>query len=407
MRYQQIDEFLLGVISGISVLILHKTILIFSQNMTVYFLVSILAVIFMAAALESLITAILILLTPVILAIPLSLGWKWWVGTEPEHVHYREKVRLVLDAGLPLSRFRKELDAEARIVNIDPERQSRIESDLLFPMRVKHFLLMPGLVVWPFLGLFAALLAIPLMPILWFFQWLLIEKKVLLWIGITVQKITRWEIIGIPRVEDGLKNPDPVLSSINRMPITVFLGLFAFLIVTYLPLNTQSVLVVSGAVYIILVAFISVIRAGTLSTMVFADTGNRRLLPMGTFVEDMLGPWVGVGLLFLISRQLFYGTELRSGEMFGDPVIFSLAILLVLYTATMIGVAVEISFFRSRAESVRVKFQDQMIDEFEPQLYLFTRNLGMLKISRLMTLRQWVEQGERINLNDLDKLKRS
>ena len=375
--------------------------------MTVYFLVSILAVIFMAASLESLITAILILLAPVILAIPLSLGWKWWVGTEPEHVHYREKVRLVLDAGLPLSRFRKELDAEARIVNIDPERQSRIESDLLFPMRMKHFLLMPGLVVWPFLGLFAALLAIPLMPILWFFQWLLIEKKVLLWIGITVQKITRWEIIGIPRVEDGLKNPDPVLSSINRMPITVFLGLFAFLIVTYLPLDTQSVLVVSGAVYIILVAFISVIRAGTLSTMVFADTGNRRLLPMGTFVEDMLGPWVGVGLLFLISRQLFYGTELRSGEMFGDPVIFSLAILLVLYTATMIGVAVEISFFRSRAESVRVKFQDQMIDEFEPQLYLFTRNLGMLKISRLMTLRQWVEQGERINLNDLDKLKRS
>ena len=394
-------------ISGIPVLILHKTKLIFHQNMTVYFLVSILVVIFMAASLESLITAILILLTPVILAIPLSLGWKWWVGTEPEHVHYREKVRLVLDAGLPLSRFRKELDAEARIVNIDPERQSRIESDLLFPMRVKHFLLMPGLVIWPFLGLFAALLAIPLMPILWFFQWLLIEKKVLLWIGITVQKITRWEIIGIPRVEDGLKNPDPVLSSINRMPITVFLGLFAFLIVTYLPLNTQSVLVVSGAVYIILVAFISVIRAGTLSTMVFADTGNRRLLPMGTFVEDMLGPWVGVGLLFLISRQLFYGTELRSGEMFGDPVIFSLAILLVLYTATMIGVAVEISFFRSRAESVRVKFQDQMIDEFEPQLYLFTRNLGMLKISRLMTLRQWVEQGERINLNDLDKLKHS
>ena len=38
---------------------------------------------------------------------------------------------------------------------------------------------------------------------------------------------------------------------------------------------------------------------------------------MGTFVEDMLGPWVGVGLIFLISRQIFYGTELRSGEMFG------------------------------------------------------------------------------------------
>ena len=359
----------------------------------------------MAASYESLLTAILILLSPVFLAIPLSLGWKWWVGTEPEHVHYREKVRLVLDAGLPLSRFRKELDSEARVVNIDPERQSRIESDLLFPMQVKHFLLMPGLIVWPLLGLFAALLAIPLMPILRLFEWLLIEKRILLWIGITVQRITRWEIIGIPRVEDGMKNPDLVLASINRMPITVFLGLFAFLIVTYLPLDTQTVLLVSAAVYIILVAFISVIRAGTLSTMVFADTGNRRLLPMGTFVEDMLGPWVGVGLLFLISRQIFYGTELRSGEMFGDPVVFSLAILLVLYTATMIGVAVEISFFRSRAEHIRKTFQDQIIEEFEPQLYLFTRNLGMLKISRLMTLRQWVRQGERINLNDLNKLK--
>ena len=359
-----------------------------------------------AGDIESIVTAILILLSPLVLAIPLSLGWKWWVGTEPEHVHYREKVRRVLDAGLPLRRFRKELDAEARIVNIDPERQSRIETDLLFPMRIKHFLLMPGLVVWPLLGLVAALLTIPLMPILRFFEWLLIEKRVLLWIGITVQKITRWEIIGIPRVEDGVKNPDPVLASINRMPITVFLGLFTFLIVTYLPLDTRAVLMLSSLFYLILVAFISVLRAATLSTMVFADTGTRRLLPMGTFVEDMLGPWVGVGLIFLLSRQLFYGTELRSGEMFGDPVLFSLAVLLVLYTATMIGVAVEISFFRSRAEYVRIEFQDQMIQKFNPQLYLFTRNLGMLKISRLMTLREWVNRGERIELSDLEELKR-
>ena len=95
---------------------------------------------------------------------------------------------------------------------------------------------MPGLVVWPLLGLFAALLTIPLMPILWFFEWLLIEKS-----GFYYGLESRFKnsldgklIIGIPRVEDGLKNPDPVLSSINRMPITVFLGLFAFLIVSYL-----------------------------------------------------------------------------------------------------------------------------------------------------------------------------
>ena len=67
----------------------------------------------MAVDIESIGTAILIRMSTLVLAIPLSLGGKWWVGTEREHVHYREKVRRVLDAGLPLRRFRKELDAEA------------------------------------------------------------------------------------------------------------------------------------------------------------------------------------------------------------------------------------------------------------------------------------------------------
>jgi len=357
-----------------------------------------------SAPLESLITAILILLSPIFFAIPLSLGWRWWSGVEPEHEHYREKVRRVLDAGLPLSRYRKELDAEARIVNIDPERQSRIEADLLYPLKIKHFLLMPSLIVWPLLGIFAAIIAIPLMPILRFFEWLLIERRVLLLIAIIVQKINRWEIIGIPRAEDGMKNPDRVLASINRLPITVFLGLFAFLIVSYLPLDSNSILILSALVYTILVAFISVLRAATLSSMVFADTGNRRLLPMGIYVEEMIGPWVGVGLIFLLSRQLFYGTELRSDSMFGDPVLFSLTVLLVLYTATIIGVAVELSFFRSRAEHVRRSFQNQVIDQFDPTLYLFTRHLGSLRISPLMSLEEWVDRGETMQFTDLQDL---
>ena len=357
----------------------------------------------MSASLASLFTAILVLLSPVLVAIPISYGWRWWSGVEPEHEHYREKVRRVLDAGLPLSRFRQELDREARIVNIDAERQSRIESDLLFPLNLKHFLLLPGLIVWPFLGLFAAIITMPIMPIIWAFEWILIRKKILLKIGIFVQRITRWEIIGIPRMEDGVKNPDRILSAINRMPITVFLGLFAFLIVSYLPFDSRTVLILSSVFYIILVSFISVVRAATLSTMVFADTGNRRLLPMGTFVEEQLGPWVGVGLIFLLSRQIFYGTELRSGQMFGDPVLFALTVLLVLYTATIIGVAVEMSFFRYRAESIRITFQDQIIKQFNPTLYLFTRNLGKLRISPLMSLEEWVERGENIDFSEINK----
>lgn len=69
----------------------------------------------MAEPLESLFTAVLILLGPVILALPVSFAWRWWVGMEPEQEDYREKVRRVLDAGIPIRKYRSQLDAEAQL----------------------------------------------------------------------------------------------------------------------------------------------------------------------------------------------------------------------------------------------------------------------------------------------------
>ena len=94
----------------------------------------------MAASLESTFVAILVLLSPLFLATPLSFAWKWWTGMEPEHEHYREKVRVVLDSGISLSRYRPELDAEARKVYLDPDRQARIESDLLTSIEFMYVL---------------------------------------------------------------------------------------------------------------------------------------------------------------------------------------------------------------------------------------------------------------------------
>ena len=45
-----------------------------------------------------------------------------------------------------------------------------------------------------------------------------------------------------------------------------------------------------------------------------------------------------------------YGSKIRTGELLIDPVSFSISVLLVLYTATIIGITVEILFFRSRGE---------------------------------------------------------
>ena len=348
----------------------------------------------MVVTTEALVTSTLILLSPLILAIPLSVGWRWWVGSEPEHEHYMEKVRRVLDAGIPLRRYRAELDAEARRFLIDPERQARIESDLLHPLRIQHFLLLPSLIVWPVVGLFAAIIAIPLMPVLRAIEWIMIDKRLLGRVAKMLQGFTRWEIIGIPRLDDGAKQLDFVLASVHRLPVTVFLGLFAYLVVLYLPLETREILLLSGAVYIVLVSITSVIRAATANALVFADPTKRRLIPMDTFVEDALGPLVGVGLVFLISRQLLFGSQLRSNELFGDPVVFSLSILLVLYTATIIGIIVELSFFRSRGKEVRKAFQQQMIEEYDPTVYLYTRNLGTLRLSPLMPLSEWLNKGE-------------
>ena len=205
----------------------------------------------MAESLESLFTAILILLGPVILALPVSFAWRWWVGIEPEQEDYREKVRRVLDAGIPIRKYRSQLDAEARKVHLNSDRQARIESDLLHPLRLTHFLLFPSLIVWPLVGLFAAIITLPMMPVLRLIEWLLIAK--------IVQKLTRWEIIGIPRLDDGAKELDRVLASIHRMPITVFLGLFTYLIISYMPISAKNIMLVSAIVYIFLVSFISVV----------------------------------------------------------------------------------------------------------------------------------------------------
>ena len=89
---------------------------------------------------------------------------------------------------------------------------------------------------------------------------------------------------------------------------------------------------------------------------------------------------------FLLSRQLMYGSKIRTGELLIDPVPFSISVLLVLYTATIIGITVEILFFRSRGEEVRMTFQKQMVDIFQPDVYLFNRNLGTLRLVPLMPL---------------------
>jgi hypothetical protein len=193
------------------------------------------------------------------------------------------------------------------------------------------------------------------------------------------------------------------------MPITVFLGLFSFLLIMNLHwlagFSIKNTILVSSLLYIILVSFISVIRAATASALSFADIPKRKVIPMDSLVESWMAPWVGVGLVFFLVRQLTFSYKaIREDTLFVDPIIFSLSILLVLYTATIIGLMIEVTFFRNRANDVRTKFQLQVIEVHNPRLYLFTQHLGDLKISPLMSLDEWLQKNESFDSTDFDSI---
>ena len=44
-------------------------------------------------------------------------------------------------------------------------------------------------------------------------------------------------------------------------------------------------------------------------------------------------------------------------------------------------------------------FQKQVVEEHDPMVYLFTRHLGTLRISPLMSLNDWIENGEEIEFS--------
>ena len=333
----------------------------------------------MTAQSDGLFSAILILIIPVLLTVPLRVLWSWWIGNEPEHLHYREKFTSVIDSGYPIKDFRPELDRTARQFEIDLERQTRIETDMLHPLDMRHFLLVPSLVVWPVLSIPAGFVFIPLIPVTRFFEWILIEKRVLLRILLIVKSLTGWDIVWMDRPGDPTRPPEPVIAAIHRLPITVLLGVFAYLIVSYLSFSFTTIAMITIGLYVILVAAISIIRAATSGSLVFIDARNRKVIPSDTFVEQLIGPWVGVGLIFLLSRQIALSSTIRDGSL-SDPSLFAMTVVLVLYIATLIGISLELSFFRTRGKAVGVLFESQVEETLSPDDYSLIRHLGKYQL---------------------------
>ena len=138
-----------------------------------------------------------LLLIPVILAVPVRWLFRSWLGNKAKHTRYREAVRRVLNSGSTLSKFRTALDEEARHLHISEDRQSRIETAMLTPLSIVHFIFIPGVTLSPLITLIAAPVYLLTWPLLTLCERILIKFGFLLRILKFVMSMTDWNVIGI------------------------------------------------------------------------------------------------------------------------------------------------------------------------------------------------------------------
>ena len=321
-------------------------------------------------------SAIGILLIPIFAAIPIRTIWKRYVGGSYQHEEYRRLLSLIVNAGYSLSQFRDQLDEASRRRRIPKEKQKLIETDFLFPLKTPHFILLPSLFFTPIVLLFATPLFLLALPLLALVEYVLIKKGLLAYTIMQFLHISKWQLIHIPRArhnEDELRGD---IVAFSKMLMTVYLGLFAWLIVHWIfrGMDYWILILISAFSYLILVSILGVIKTAIDTEFVFADPAGTSIIPIERFFRELLEPLIGIGLLFLLIRDL---TALfREG---GDLILFSLSILIVLFSATLVGIGVEVGHATRRKKSIHSEFSEKLIKSCKPRTYFFLREKGLIK----------------------------
>jgi hypothetical protein len=344
---------------------------------------------------------VILLISPILLVIPTQRLWKKRILKSDKHKKYRKIVNGILTHGYPLQIFRASLDKTARTFQLDEKEQGLVESDILYPLNTMHFLILPSMILWPLLSIFAVFLILPLIPLLRFTEWIMIDKGLLAWIVKVIKKYTNWQLIGVPKLSRDARKGDVWIQALHRMPTTVFLGLFAYLVVHYLDLPDIFALGLAGIIYLFLASLAIITAVAIDGELAFADNAQRRIMPLEAILQDLLTPVVGLGLLVLIVRQVFL-TIRDPGVGLHDPIIFAISIMVVLYTATIVGALIEWAAGR-RGKIIRNSFHKRLIDDENPELYSFTRNKdGSLNLRKICMLEEFFVNGHRFPEQSLE-----
>ena len=350
---------------------------------------------------STLAVVVILLVSPILLVVPTQRLWKKRVLKSDKHKKYRKIVNGILTHGYPLQIFRASLDKTARSFQLDDKEQGLVESDILYPLNTMHFLILPSMILWPFLSIFAVFLILPLIPLLRLTEWIMIDKGLLAWIVKVIKNYTNWQLIGVPKLSRDARKGDVWIQALHRMPTTVFLGLFAYLVVHYLSLPDIFALGLAGIIYLLLASLAIITAVAIDGELAFADNAQRRIMPLEAILQDLLTPIVGLGLLVLIVRQVFF-TITYPGVGLHDPIIFAISIMVVLYTATIVGALIEWAAGR-RGKIIRNSFHKRLIDDENPELYSFTRNKdGSLNLRKICMLEEFFVNGHRFPEQSLE-----
>jgi len=334
---------------------------------------------------------LVILFIPLVLALPMRLAWQLFVGSGHEASEYKQNVRQIIDSGHQVSEFRDALNDIARQLRLTPQRQRLIEADILHPLTISHFLLLPSLFILPltfFIALPVILIGFPLMLLM---ELLLIRQKVVIYTLKYAERFFHWQVIHIPRPYRSSENKDAKITELSQqivhfshVPQAAFLGLFAWLIVHWvLNLDAWEVeIVIAGVFYMFFLSVLSVLNTAFESDLVFVDPAKGRLVPVDQWLDSILKPIVGIGLLFLLGRNLL--EEARNG---GNPVLFSVVVILLLYAASVIGIAFRWGYSTWRGKIVRSNFSQLAIDVMDTLSYDLTRIKGQISLTMKTNMR--------------------
>jgi hypothetical protein len=370
----------------------------------------------MATGMEALASAVGLLLVPVLLALPLRIGWQVLVGSSLDTMSYRADVRRILHAGMPLEAFRVALDDRARESGITPQRQRLLEADTLYPLGFAHFILLPALFIFPIALMLAAPVILLAFPVFWLAEFILIRRQVLTLILDLIRRTTNWQIVHIPRSHETPEaSRERVMELSHHLrffhgaPRLAFLGLFAWLIIHWaLRLNHFGLeLLITTMLYVVLLAVVGVVTAALETDLVWADPATANITPIAIWLDSMLKPVVGFGLVLLLARSI--AEEVRNG----NAVLFSASVIAVIYAAALVGFAYQWGYALAKGRKVRTEFEEQAMIRYAPLIsYDLTRSEGRLVFGARMSMAERREVASELvtggmTFADLEALPRS